>query len=505
MSTGFVRAGGRLSPLMAKLRARRAERSLRGVEHGRLLDIGCGHHPYFLTRSDFARRYGVDREPGPGWKEVDGVMLSVADVERTPRLPFRASAFDAVTMLAVVEHLDEGTLAPLLADVRRVLADGGRLVITTPPPWSDPVLRGLARMGLSSRTELEEHQAAYTPGRLRALIAGAGFARPRAGLFEAGLNVWATGDRSEAVAAPARRVSFGRLAMALLVLAGIVLLVLRERSTFARAIDLVSESWSSLWLGAFGTLIAGRGVLAGASFVIASQRLAGADRAAAAFAWLRSAVAKYVPGIVWYPLTAVERLRRFGVPAAPAAMAFYVDAVGSIVAAVIIGAIALPAFIATEAGTALWLLLAIPGALSLHPRIFALGLRVLGRVTSRRTEDIALSWRTVATVVLLHGGSWLAAGVALELVVRALDAPVSWPLILAATSLSWAAGLLFVPVPAGLGVREAALVAMLVTELPTTTAVAAALASRALFVALDVAAFAASFPASRVATNRYKT
>jgi hypothetical protein len=283
---------------------------------------------------------------------------------------------------------------------------------------------------------------------------------------------------------------------------GAVVLVVRERSTFARAVDLVSSSSSPWWLAAFAALVAGRGVLAAASFVTASRRLAGADRAAAAYAWLRSAVAKYVPGIVWYPLTAVERLRRFGVAGAPAAMAFYVDAVGSIVAAVIVGAIALPAFIAAEAGTALWLLLAVPGALSLHPRIFAFGLRILGRITSRRTEDVVLGWRTVATVVLLHGGSWLGAGLCLELVLRALGSPVSWPLILAATSLSWAAGLLFVPVPAGLGVREAALVAMLVTELPTTTAVAAALASRALFVALDVASFVASFPAGALARRR---
>jgi uncharacterized membrane protein YbhN (UPF0104 family) len=184
-------------------------------------------------------------------------------------------------------------------------------------------------------------------------------------------------------------------------------------------------------------------------------------------------------------------------------MAFYVDAVGSIVAAAIIGAIALPAFVAAEAGTALWLLLAIPGALSLHPRIFALGLRVVGRLTSRRTEGVSLSWRTVAAVVLFHAGSWLGAGVALELVLRALGAQVSWPFVLASTALSWAAGLLFVPVPAGLGVREAALVAMLVAEVSATTAVAAALTSRALFVALDVVAFLASFPAAAAVKSRY--
>jgi SAM-dependent methyltransferase len=180
---------------MATLRARRAERALRGAARGRLLDVGCGHYPFFLTRSDFTGRYGLDREPGPQWRDVPGIALTVADIERTPRLPFRDDTFDAVTMLAVVEHVDEGILAELLADARRVLRAGGRLVITTPPPWSDPVLKGLARLGLSSKTELEEHQAAYTPSGLRRLLASAGFGRARAGLFELGLNVWATGFR----------------------------------------------------------------------------------------------------------------------------------------------------------------------------------------------------------------------------------------------------------------------------------------------------------------------
>jgi SAM-dependent methyltransferase len=180
---------------MATLRARRAERALRGVVRGRLLDVGCGHYPFFLSRSDFAGRFGLDREPGPAWKDVTEFELTVADVERTPSLPFADASFDAVTMLAVVEHLDDAIVSQLLADTHRVLRPEGRLVITTPPPWSDPVLRVLARLGLSSKTELEEHQAAYTPSELRRLLERAGFRRSRAGLFEIGLNVWATGTR----------------------------------------------------------------------------------------------------------------------------------------------------------------------------------------------------------------------------------------------------------------------------------------------------------------------
>ena len=291
----------------------------------------------------------------------------------------------------------------------------------------------------------------------------------------------------------------------LLIVGGAIALGIRERTTFTQAVDLVARSGSILWVVAFGVLVAGRGVLAGTSFVVATRHLAGAPSGAAAFAWMRSAVAKYVPGAIWYPLTAVDRLRRYGVGGHQAAAAFYVDAVGSIVAAVIIGAIALPAFIAAEAQTAAWLLVAIPATLSLHPRVFAWALRVIGRLMRRPIDDVALQWRTVAGVVALHIGSWLGAGVAVQLLLRALDADASWSLVLAATALSWAAGLLAVPVPAGLGIREAALVALLVGEISTAIAVAVALGSRALFVGLDVLCLLVSFPVAAFVTRRSAT
>ncbi len=488
---------------MATLRARRAQRLLHGVTRDRILDVGCGHFPFFLTRSDFSRRFGVDREPGPGWTDLSGVRLSVADITRA--LPFREASFDAVTMLAVVEHIDAATFDPLLAEVRRVLTEGGRLVLTTPPPWSDPVLRVLARLGLASKTELEEHQVTYTPRRLREALERAGFVRVRAGVFELGLNAWASGDKGdlwsheeEAPAATKKRSILGLLPTFLVVL-GTVMLLIRERESFGRALELMGDSPSPLWLAALAVLVAGRGVLAGASYVVANMQLARAPASAAAFAWLRASITKYVPGVIWYPVTAVDRLRRFGVSGRAAGLAFYVDAVGSIAAAVLIGAIAVPTLIAEESGAAVWLFLAVPVVISLHPRVFAEGVRAIGRITSRPVGDVTLGWGMVGSVVGLHIGSWLLAGLSLHIVLRVIGDEVSLPLLFAATSISWATGLLAVPVPAGLGVREAVLVTLLVTEIPASTALAAALASRVLFVAVDVLALAASFPAARSA------
>jgi hypothetical protein len=284
-----------------------------------------------------------------------------------------------------------------------------------------------------------------------------------------------------------------RLLPSLLVAVGVIGLIVRERTAFARAIDLVAGSPSPLWLASFGALIAGRGVLAASSFAAAEADLASAPTGTSLLAWLRSAVTKYVPGVIWYPLSAVDRLRRAGLDARAAALGFYVDAIASIVAAVIVGAIAVPALIADGSAAALWLLLAVPAVASLHPRIFAVGIGIIGRLTSRPIEDVQHRWSTVAKVVTLHVGSWMFAGLSLQLVLHAMGTDISWPLVFAATSISWAVGLLAIPVPAGLGIREAVLVTLLVAETSTATAVAAALASRGLFVALDVLCLGASF------------
>ncbi len=288
---------------------------------------------------------------------------------------------------------------------------------------------------------------------------------------------------------------------AALLVIGTAVLVARERSAFVDAVGLITASAWPWWLGALLLVFAGRGVLAGTSIVIVSHQITGLDAATTAFAWMRSATARYVPGGVWHGLALVERLRRVGVPAPSAAAVYYVDTVGTIVAAAIIGSVAVPALVSAEAGTSLWLLLILPAAISLHPRVFAFALRVLGRITGRNFDNIPLSWRTIAAVISFQSAGWLLVGCAIKLILEALGESASWPLVFAATSLSWAAGLVVVPAPAGLGIREAALVALLVSQVPVEAAVAAALVSRVLFVLLDVVCFLVSFVGSRVVNS----
>ncbi|MEM7048758.1 MAG: class I SAM-dependent methyltransferase [Acidobacteriota bacterium] len=193
---GFTRGDGLLEGLLARLRARRANHLI--PEHlrgGRILDIGCGSQPYFLSHTSFKEKFAVDQLPPSG--EQTTIAWHTLDLNRAPKLPFEDGHFSVVTMLAVVEHLDPAGLEQLLVDIHRVLAPGGRLIITTPAPWSDGLLRFMARVGLVSSEEIDEHCYAYTPGLLGWYFGRGNFAmrKIRFGYFEMWLNVWATAER----------------------------------------------------------------------------------------------------------------------------------------------------------------------------------------------------------------------------------------------------------------------------------------------------------------------
>jgi len=191
-----TRGHGLLEPLLARLRARQAERLIPDrLRRGRILDIGCGSSPYFLAHTYFQEKHAVDQlPPAPGHETI---LWHTLDLNRDPSLPFEEGHFSVVTMLAVAEHLDPGALERLLIECRRILGEDGRLVLTTPAARADALLRLLARLRLVSPEEIDEHKFAYTPGLLGWYFGRAGFAMTRIaiGHFELGMNLWATADR----------------------------------------------------------------------------------------------------------------------------------------------------------------------------------------------------------------------------------------------------------------------------------------------------------------------
>lgn len=167
---------------------------------GKILDIGCGSYPLFLTSTEFANKYGLDKVVKPQdikFFNEKRINLINHDNETENKLPFENDFFDVITMLAVFEHIEPAQLPILLAEIRRILKPGGVYVLTTPAVWTDGLLRFLAKLHLVSPTEIEEHKDAYNFKKIANFLNKGGFSteKMKFGYFELFMNIWATATK----------------------------------------------------------------------------------------------------------------------------------------------------------------------------------------------------------------------------------------------------------------------------------------------------------------------
>jgi SAM-dependent methyltransferase len=198
-SAPYTRGKGLLEPTLARLRTQRANRLIPArLRSGRILDIGCGSFPYFLAHTAFQEKFAVDQLPMPNeTASRNQIEFFTLNLNAEPHLPFEADYFEAVTLLAVVEHLDPDSMALLFREACRVLKPGGMVILTTPAAWSDGLLKFMARVGLVSAEEIQEHAFAYTLPLLGWHFGQAGFemTKVKFGYFELMMNMWATAEK----------------------------------------------------------------------------------------------------------------------------------------------------------------------------------------------------------------------------------------------------------------------------------------------------------------------
>ena len=203
-------------------------------------------------------------------------------------------------------------------------------------------------------------------------------------------------------------------------------------------------------------------------------------------------IGKYVPGGVWPIVGRGELARRGDVPRT-AAYSSVALSLGLLYLASGLVACALLPFALDALGGPLALVLLVPplGVAALHPavsgRVEAVAERVLRRPIGIRVpsfgEALALLLRYVPVWLLIGGATWSVA--------RALDPHAGPARIVLATAVSWLAGFAAVPVPGGVGVREAVFVA-LAGHLGPGVAESTAVVARVIFVAVDSAGAALS-------------
>ena len=195
MKNDFTRGHGLLEPLLAQFRAHKANQLIPPeARQGRILDIGCGSYPYFLSHTYFQEKFAIDQLQAVS---TGNIAFFEYDLNSNVHLPFDNAYFDVVTMLAVIEHLNPDTLVGLFREIYRILKPGGIVILTTPAAWTDRLLRFMAKIKLVSAEEINEHVFVYTLPLLGWYFGAAGFRidHLKFGYFEAGVNLWATAQR----------------------------------------------------------------------------------------------------------------------------------------------------------------------------------------------------------------------------------------------------------------------------------------------------------------------
>lgn len=203
---------------------------------------------------------------------------------------------------------------------------------------------------------------------------------------------------------------------------------------------------------------------------------------------------KYLPGGVWPVLGRGELARRGGVPRTRAYTSVALSLAMLYLAAMFVATGFLP-FSLSGGGFSPWMLflLALPaGVILLHHTVLARLVALVGKVTKRDIEIEIPQWRDSLLLVARYVPTWFFVGTATWAIARSLTPDASYPKVMFATVLSWIAGFLAVPVPAGAGIREAVLAAT--SGLDGGVAAATAIVARIMFILVDVGGALISAP-----------
>jgi 2-polyprenyl-3-methyl-5-hydroxy-6-metoxy-1,4-benzoquinol methylase len=149
-----------------------------------VLDVGCADGALFRQRrSPIRSGVGIDLVEPNTWPDGDFERRtgSFPDVVRDDE------TFDAVVMLAVIEHVSESALAAWAGACARLLRPGGRLILTVPSPAVDTLLHVGMRLRLLDGIEAHQHHG-FQPSQLPGIFGPAGLTLERLHRFQFGLN-----------------------------------------------------------------------------------------------------------------------------------------------------------------------------------------------------------------------------------------------------------------------------------------------------------------------------
>jgi len=186
---------------------------------------------------------------------------------------------------------------------------------------------------------------------------------------------------------------------------------------------------------------------------------------------------KYLPGSVWPVIAQMEMATAYNVPRTRSGAASLVNMGVSVLGAFLAAAVFLP--LGGGSSEYLWFAAAIPVFLvCLHPRVLNYLLRRAFKLARRPGLEEPLTGKVIAVAVAWSVVSWLLYGLAVWLLATRVGFPVTtgYPLAVGAYALGWALGFLFIPDPAGAGIRDVVLIALLSRPHGVTASAAGAVA-----------------------------
>lgn len=217
-----------------------------------------------------------------------------------------------------------------------------------------------------------------------------------------------------------------------------------------------------------------------------------------------SQLGKYLPGSVWPVLAQMRFGSRWGIPRRVMFAANMLLIAAIVATGVTVGGLLLPWSSPGGLARYWWLLLLLgPLVVVLHPRLLPTLLdEVLERV-GREPTQVRLTGRGLAASIGWAVAAWVGYGGHVLVLAGAYGTP-DVAEVAAATggiALGWAAGIAFIPVPAGAGVRDGVLTLTLAPLLGAAPALAVALASRVVILVVDVLLAAAGTVRDRMAAG----
>ncbi len=206
-------------------------------------------------------------------------------------------------------------------------------------------------------------------------------------------------------------------------------------------------------------------------------------------------LAKYIPGSIWPVLAQSELGADRGIPRSRSALSLLVCYAVMTISGAVVAAITLPFARAASVAQYFWILFLVPvGIAALSPPVLNRMLRLVLRLARQPSLEQGVSYRGLARTMAWAIAGWSCNGLMVYLLMRQLAGHHQGTLLVSvgAYSLSWSIGFLAVFAPAGAGVREAVMIAVLHTQTTTAIALTVALVSRALSVVADAATGAAA-------------